>query len=149
MPLLPLSHGAVAGLIVGNFAKRRGVLTIGKDKAGEDRKIGLQATTAAFFAEQAKDKLPAAPLLARADGQAWNKDSWKYPFKDAAQAAGLPPDSVAYNLRHSAITDLIALHRLDTATVARLSGTSLAMIDRHYSHLLLDHAAAALAKLAL
>ncbi len=56
---------------------------------------------------------------------------------------------VAYNLRHSAITDLIALHRLDTMTVAQLSGTSLAMIEKHYGHLLRDHAADALSKLAL
>ena len=88
-------------------------------------------------------------MIARADGQFWNKDSWKYPFKDAAKAAGLPLNAVVYNLRHSAITDLIALHRLDTMTVAQLSGTSLAMIEKHYGHLLRDHAADALAKLAL
>lgn len=149
LSLIPLRPGAVAALTVGHFDKRLGVLTIGKDKAGKDRKIGLPKSTAAFFAEQAKDKLPAAPLLPRANGDFWNKDSWKYPFKDAAKAANLPIDAVAYNLRHSAITDLIALHRLDTMTVAILSGTSLAMIEKHYGHLLRDHAADALSKLAL
>lgn len=149
LTLLPLRPGAVAGLIVGNFDKRLGVLTIGKDKAGKDRKITLPPATAAFFAEQAKDKLPAAPLLSRADGKAWHKDAWKTPFKEAAAAAGLPAEAVAYNLRHSAITDLIALHRLDTMTVAVLSGTSLPMIEKHYGHLLRNHAADALAKLAL
>jgi integrase len=109
----------------------------------------LPPSTAAFFAEQAKDKLPGTPLLARADGQFWNKDSWKYPFKDAVIAASLPPAATAYALRHSTITDLIALHRLDTMTVAQLSGTSLAMIEKHYGHLLREHAANALALLAL
>lgn len=33
--------------------------------------------------------------------------------------------------------------------VARMAGTSLAMIDKHYGHLLHDHAAKALAGLAL
>jgi integrase len=149
LSLVPLRPGAVAALTVGHFDKRLGVLTVGKDKAGQDRKIGLPKSTAAFFAAQAKDKLPAAPLLPRADGQFWNKDSWKYPFKDAAKAANLPVDAVAYNLRHSAITDLIALHRLDTMTVAVLSGTSLPMIEKHYGHLLREHAADALGKLAL
>lgn len=149
LSLIPLRPGAVAALTVASFDKRLGVLTVGKDKAGRDRKINLPTSTAAFFAEQAKDKLPTAPLIARADGQFWNKDSWKYPFKDAAKAAGLPLDAVVYNLRHSAITDLIALHRLDTMTVAQLSGTSLAMIEKHYGHLLRDHAANALAALAL
>lgn len=149
LSLVPLRPGAVASLTVGHFDKRLGVLTVGKDKAGKDRKIGLPKSTAAFFAEQAKNKLPTAPMLARADGKFWNKDSWKDPFKDAAKAAKLPVDAVAYNLRHSAITDLIALHRLDTMTVAVLSGTSLPMIEKHYGHLLRDHAADALGKLAL
>ena len=149
LSLIPLRPGAVAALTVASFNKRLGVLTVGKDKAGRDRKINLPPSTAAFFEEQSKDKLPTAPLIARADGQFWNKDSWKYPFKDAAKAAGLPLDAVVYNLRHSAITDLIALHRLDTMTVAQLSGTSLAMIEKHYGHLLRGHAADALAKLAL
>ena len=149
LSLIPLRPGAVAALTVGNFDKRLGVLAIGKDKAGKDRKIGLPESTAAYFAEQARDKLPTAPLFGRADGKFWNKDAWKGPFKTAALAANLPADAVAYNLRHSAITDLIALHRLDTMTVAVLSGTSLAMIERHYGHLLRDHAAAALGKLAL
>lgn len=60
-------------------------------------------------------------------------------------AAGLPSGATAYSLRHSTITDLIALHRLDTMTVAQLSGTSLLMIEKHYGHLLREHAARALA----
>jgi prepilin-type processing-associated H-X9-DG protein len=149
LSLIPLRPGAVAAFTVANFDKRLGVLTIGKDKAGQDRKITLPPSTAAFFAEQGKGKLPSAPLVSRADGQFWNKDSWKYPFKDAAKATQLPANAVAYNLRHSAITDLIALHRLDTMTVAQLSGTSLVMIEKHYGHLLRDHATDALGKLAL
>ncbi len=61
----------------------------------------------------------------------------------------MPAATTAYALRHSAITDLIALHKLDTLTVAQLSGTSLQMIDRHYGHLLREHAAKALERLAL
>ncbi|NMM12457.1 MAG: integrase [Rhodoferax sp.] len=149
LSLIPLRPGAVAALTAGSFDKRLSVLTVGKDKAGRDRKITLPSSTASFFAAQAKDKLPTAPLIARADGKFWNKDSWKDPFKAAAKAADLPAAAVAYNLRHSAITDLIALHRLDTMTVAQLSGTSVSMIDKHYGHLLRDHAATGLGKLAL
>ena len=54
-----------------------------------------------------------------------------------------------YALRHSAITDLIVYENLDIMTVARLSGTSLAMIEKHYAHLLQSHAAKGLAGLAL
>jgi len=149
LSLVPMRPGAMAALTAGSFDKRLSVLTVGEDKAGADRKITLPATTAAFFAEQAKGKLPTAPLIARADGSFWNKDAWKYPFKDAAAAAKLPPEATTYALRHSTITDLIALHHLDTMTVALLSGTSVLMIEKHYGHLLGNHAANALAKLAL
>jgi len=124
------------------------VLTIGTDKSGRDRRIKLPAGTAAFFEERAKDKLPAAPLFARSDGKAWNKDAWKWPIKEAAQAAGLPDIVTAYAMRHSVITDLVTAG-LDLLTVAQLSGTSVAMIERHYGHLRADHAAAALATLVL
>lgn len=147
LSLVPLRPGAMAALVAGNFDKRLATLTIGKDKHGQERKITLPKATADFFAAQAKGKLPAAPLLARADGAAWNKDSWKYPMKDAVTAAELPANVTAYALRHSTITDLIALHKLDTLTVAQLSGTSLQMIEKHYGHLLRDHAARALANL--
>lgn len=149
LSMVPLRPGAIAALTVASFDKRLGVLTIGKDKAGADRKITLPKSTAAFFEGLCKDKLPGAPLLARADGKAWDKDSWKGPIKDAVAAAELPPAATAYALRHSAITDLIALHKLDTLTVAQLSGTSLQMIERHYGHLLREHAAKALERLAL
>jgi integrase len=127
LSLVPLRPGALAALLVGDFDKRLATLTIGKDKNGADRKITLPPSTAAFFAEHTKDKLPTAPLLARADGLAWNKDAWKYPIKEAVLAADLPVSATAYSLRHSTITDLIALHKLDTLTVTQLSGTSLAM----------------------
>lgn len=151
MALVPLRPGAVAALTVGNFDKRLSALTVGQDKGREGRKITLPASTAAFFSEHASDKLPAAPLFTKADGIGWNKDNWKYPFKDAVIAAGLPLVATAYALRHSTITDLLTDEKspLDAMTVAVLSGTSIAMIEKHYGHLLHDRAAKGLAALAL
>ena len=148
LSLLPLRPGALAALTVADFDKRLNALRIVKDKAGGDRKLVLPSTTAAFFGERAKGKLPAAPLLCRADGVAWNKDSWKGPIKEAAAAAGLPAATTAYALRHSTITDLVT-GGLDLLTVAQISGTSVAMIEKHYWALRNDVAASALAKLAL
>jgi integrase len=148
LSLVPLRPGALASLLVGNLNSQLGVLTIGKDKTGGDRKIKLPPLTAAVFAKFAKDKLPTAPLLSRSDGQAWNKDAWKKPIKTAAAAAGLPESVTAYTLRHSVITDLVT-NGLDLLTVAQLSGTSVAMIEKHYGHHRADHAAKALEGLAL
>lgn len=148
MSLLPLRPGAVAGLRVKDFDKRFKSLTIGKDKSGRDRTLVLPPATAALFVEQTKGKLPAAPIFTRADGKPWDKDAWKGPIKDAVHAAKLPTDITAYALRHSVITDLVVKHHLPTLTVAQMSGTSVAMIERHYGRLLQDQATEGLAQLA-
>lgn len=148
LSLLPLRPGALAALTVGQFDRRLGVLVIAKDKAGRDRKLKLPEATALLFEEACKDKLPAAPIFARADGRAWDKDGWKWPVKAAAVAAMLPEGTTAYTLRHSTISDLVH-DGLDLLTVAQISGTSVRMIEQHYGHLRGDVAAEALAKLAL
>lgn len=148
LSLIPLRPGALAALTVANFDKRLKTLTVGKDKAGKDRKISLPDVTATFFANLCKDKLPAAPLFSRSNGKAWDKDAWKYPVKDAVKASKLPNDVTCYTIRHSVITDLIH-SGLDTLTVAQLSGTSVLMIEKHYGHLTRDHARDALARLRL
>jgi integrase len=148
MSLIPLRPGALAALTVANYDKRLKTLTIGKDKAGKDRKIALPDSTAEFFAAMCKDKLPGAPLFCRTNGKAWDKDAWKYPVREAAAAAKLPDDVTCYAIRHSVITDLIH-EGLDTLTVAQLSGTSVLMIEKYYGHLTRDHAREALARLVL
>jgi integrase len=148
LSLVPLRPGALAALTVSHYDPRLSVLTIGQDKSGRDRKIKLPETTAAVFADQCKDRPTIGPLFCRRDGKAWNKDAWKGPIKEATAAAELPPAVTAYAIRHSVITDLVT-GGLDLLTVAQLSGTSVAMIERHYGHLRADHAAAALARLTL
>ena len=146
--LLPLRPGALAKLCASDFDSRTRTLTIGKDKNGRPRQIAVPQSIADFLATQAKNKLPAAQMFARSGGREWNKDAWKYPVKDAVHAAGLPSGTTAYTLRHSVITDLIR-SGLPALTVAQLSGTSVAMIERHYGHLVRNDAEDALAKLAI
>lgn len=148
LSMLPLRPGALAALTAGDFDGRLSVLKIGLDKHGKDRKIKLPAATAAILKTSAKNKLPTAPLFSRADGSAWNKDGWKWPIKTAATAAALPAGATAYTLRHSVISDLVH-GGLDLLTVAQISGTSVAMIEKHYGHLRGEVAASALARLAL
>ncbi len=148
MCLLPLRPGVLAGLRAADFDKRTRSLTIGTDKTGAPRQIGLPQSAADFLASQLNGKLPAAPIFTRHTGAAWNKDSWKHPIKEAVRKAKLPEAVAAYTLRHSVITDLVRAG-LPVLTVAQLSGTSVAMIENHYGHLVRDDAEKALASLAL
>lgn len=145
---LPLRVGAVAALCVGDYDKRQKLLTVRNDKAGAGRAIPLAGTMEALLLEAARGKLPTAPLFSRWDGKPWTVTSWKDAIHDAVGAAALPPGTVAYTLRHSAITDMVT-SGVDPLTVARISGTSIAMIQRYYGKLRDDVARDALAALAL
>jgi len=148
LAMLPLRPGALAALLVKDFDNRLNVLTVGHDKSGRDRKIKLPPESAAILKAACQGKDLTAPLFTRSDGVAWSKDSWKWPIKHAVKAAGLPSSTTAYTLRHSVISDLVH-GGLDLLTVAQISGTSVAMIEKHYGHLRADIAASALASLAL
>lgn len=148
LAMLPLRPGALAALRVRDFDARLGVLTVGHDKSGRDRKIKLPPEGATVLDAAAKGKDAQDPLFTRADGIPWNKDSWYAPIKEAARAAALPSSTSAYTLRHSVITDLVH-GGLDLLTVAQISGTSVAMIEKHYGHMRADIAASALARLVL
>jgi integrase len=123
-------------------------LTIGKDKSGKPRRILVPRAAAKLLAAQAKSKLLDTPLLRRANGQPWDKETWKRPIAAAVIEAKLPIGATAYTLRHSTITDLVNAG-LPLLTVAQISDTSAEMIERHYGHLNRRAAADALAGLAL
>jgi integrase len=146
--LLPLRPGAVAALRTSDFNKRTRTLTIGTDKNGKPRQITVPHSIAEFMTEQCKNKLPSAWMFMRDDGAQWSKDKWKGPIKDAVRSAGLPGNASAYTLRHSVITDLVR-GGLPILTVAQMADTSVAMIEKHYGHLVRNDAEQALAALAL
>lgn len=128
--------GELAKLTVADFNKAHGTIEFNRHDFGKTgHRIATLSTAALqFFTEQAKGKLPTAPLLSREFGDHWNKDAWKKLFKDAVKAAKLPSTVVMYTLRHVAISELI-MGGMDSVFVAKLSGTSVAMIEKHYGHL--------------
>lgn len=144
--LLPLRSGEAAKLKVEHFsAAQKSLIVTGK--TGE-RTVPLPPEAVNHFKECSKGKLPGAWLLSRDDGSQWKKEDWRDEIKLAAKAAKLPKATVATTLRHSVITDLV-VGGLDLFTVAKLSGTSVAMIEKHYGHLQREHARDALAQLSL
>ena len=78
-------------------------------------------------------------------GKPWGPSDWDKLVREAAARANLPAGVCLYTLRHSWITTAI-LEGLTPLEVARLVGTSLAMIDKHYGHLAQTAAKERLAK---
>jgi site-specific recombinase XerD len=145
LALLPMRPGEVAALRVESLKVREKALEI-VGKTGR-RTIPLSQEALSHFKGCATSKLPGAWLIARADGSQWTKERWKEEIKPAAHKAKLPKATVCYTLRHSLITDLV-VGGLDIFTVAKLAGTSVRMIEKHYGHLQREHARSALEKLA-
>ncbi|EKT4088825.1 integrase family protein [Stenotrophomonas maltophilia] len=99
-----------------------------------DRKIPLSPAATALFDRLAKGKLPKANLFTQDGKKTWTPTDWSELVRDAAARAGLPAGVTLYTLRHCWITDAI-VGGMDLLTVAKLAGTSLAMIEKHYGHL--------------
>jgi integrase len=123
-------------------ARTKSLAVTGKTGA---RTIPLTVAAVEVFARFAKDKLPNAPLLTRDDGKPWAHSDWDEYVKDAAARAELPPATCLYTLRHSFITQAL-LDGVSTLEVSKIVGTSLAMIEKHYGHLVQDTARERLAK---
>lgn len=143
--LLPLRPGDVAKLKVEHFDRHHSILTVPTGKTST-RVIPLSKDATAHFAACARDKLPGAFLVSRDRGGPWTKSEWRDAVQEARAAARLPESTVAYTLRHSVITDLV-VGGLDLFTVAKLSGTSIEMVEKHYGHLQREHARKALERL--
>lgn len=124
--------GELAKANVADFDRKQGLITLG-GKTGR-RTVSLSTAALSVFTEAAQGRIGAAPLLARADGVRWDRYYWRERFRAAADRAKLPASVVMYTLRHIAITEFIQ-SGIDASTVAKLAGTSTAMIDTHYGHL--------------
>jgi integrase len=109
------------------------------------RNVPLSPSAVTLFERLAKGKLPAAWLLTRDDGKPWAHSDWDELVRDAAAKANLPKGTCLYTLRHSWITQAIT-DGMSPLEVARLVGTSLAMIDKNYGHLAQTTARERLAK---
>ena len=102
-------------------------------------------------ARQALEALP-APIDTRllfpaAQGGVYRLDNFRpREFDWAVGAAGLPDSATPYVLRYGGLSWALAAG-IPAVDVARYGGTSMAMAERHYHHLLVSSAESARARL--
>jgi integrase len=97
-----------------------------------------------FFGMMARDKLPAARLFYRGNGKPWTYQTWGEEMRAAIAAYHskclaenrLPEGASAYSFRHSRISELLQIHKIDPLTVAVQTGTSLFQIEKTYYRLI-------------
>jgi integrase len=137
--------GEIQACNVSHFDRKAGTLHIPSGKTGA-RSVPLSAAMQELCQEVSKDKLPSAPLFTDPDGRRWNKNTTSIWMREARRQAGLDDAVVMYSIRHTAISEMVQ-GGLDAFAVAKLAGTSTAMIDKHYGHLCADRTRAALDKM--
>ncbi len=123
--------GDPAALLRKDYDSRTASVTF-RTKTGP-RTIPISPAAKMLFDRLAKNKLPAARMFTNGK-EAWTAQAWAYLVKKAVEKAGLPTGTVVYALRHSWITDAI-VGGMDVVTAARLTGTSVEMINKNYGHL--------------
>jgi integrase len=113
----------------------------GRDGVERFRHVPLSGEALEFFKQQAKNKLPEAYLLMTASGESWYATTpqhgypvhhWMREIQDLrARVKSLPRDFCAYDLRHTAISNMLA-GGMKIEVVARITGTSIGMIMATY-----------------
>jgi integrase len=156
--------GELAGATVSQFDARIGSMTfIGKTRLKvEPRTVPISVGAVTLFKRIAEGKKPDDLLFMRDERimgaqycdvatrhycgltkidrpVRWRSYDWGDMVRAAVTAADLPAKTVLYTLRHSWITTALT-SGMSTLDVARLVGTSLLMIEKHYGHLVSDAA---------
>lgn len=135
----------LANAIVSDFDLKGGTVTLRHNK-GRGGKLRTRAVTlsdagVAFFRAQARGKLPQAPLISNDEGLHWTDQQWCAGIERAIAAANktakkpaqrIPAGASAYSFRHTRISELLQLYGVDPLTTAQQTGTSVAMIEKHY-----------------
>jgi integrase len=97
------------------------------------RQCPLDSAATGFFAAQARGKLPSAYLFTDT-GEQWSRSRWSWEIRNEKARGGdrVPHLASAYSFRHTRISELLQTAGVDALRVAVMTGTSVAMIERHY-----------------
>jgi integrase len=131
----------IQGAVRSDFDAKQGTLRLDSLKGSgttRERHVPLSKSAVEFFKAMTKDKLTSAPLVTM-NGEAWVNYVWAHELNTAIDAANeklsgddrLPEDTVAYTMRHCAITDMLSAG-INVAAVAKIAGTSIGMIEKYY-----------------
>jgi integrase len=135
--------GELIALKRGDFDARTGTLRISEGKTGY-RAVPLAPAAVKFFKRLSKGKMPNTSLITMDNGEPWQHHAlWAREIREAATRAELPPGVVLYTLRHSFITEALRAG-VPVLDVAKLTGTSLEMIQKNYAQFVPDGAREAL-----
>lgn len=142
----------LADALVGEFVKSAGQIVLGKHKRSKTqkesaaRRITLSGESLAIVRQLCEVRKSDEPIFTDQKGRAWNRCTLDMRFKQVRTRAKVRDDITIYSFRHLWISEAL-MAGIDPATVSKMAGTSIAMIEKVYGHYRNDHFADAQKKL--
>jgi integrase len=114
-------------LLLGNHKRSRTL------KEPLPRRIALNDEALAIICRLVESRPPDGHIFIRASGRPWNRNILSHRFQAIRDRASLRPSITIYSFRHLWISEML-MAGVDVLLVARMAGTSVAMIERVYGH---------------
>lgn len=136
--------GELAACRVRDFLKRTRQVVLGKHKRSTTmkeptlRRITLNDEAFAMFERQCTGKASEEFIFKQPCGSPWNKDMLDKRFRRVRELAKVRDSITVYSFRHLWISEALMAGN-DVATVAKMAGTSIRMIERVYGHFRNQH----------
>jgi site-specific recombinase XerD len=130
--------GSLSNALVKDLDKLEATLKLRTFKGNGKIKVWdcfLSDAALKFFKEQAKGKLPNAPLLPKDNGEPWGKNGYTRLMNATKIKAKMPADFDMYAFRHYYISKAL-LAGIQAQVIAENCGTSVRMIEKHYGKFL-------------
>lgn len=105
-------------------------------RSGKDRVIFLSPELVELVEARIVER-PEGPLFRTSRNMRWSQEAMSVNLRWYAKKLEISPAPTAYGLRHSYASDFL-LNAGSIKVLADLIGTSVAMIERHYGHLMVD-----------
>jgi integrase len=116
-------------------------------KTGKVRVITLNDAAFAIIDRRVKGKSCTQAIFTTPSGRPWKMNNVSYFWGLLREKAGVREQITPYSLRHLWATDAIE-SGVDLATIAKMMGSSVAVVERYYGHLRQDASQDALRKIA-
>jgi integrase len=134
----------LAACTVSDFVRSAKQVVLGRHKRARTmkdavaRRITLNAEAFAILEKCCKGKRGDEPIFTDPKGRPWTRLRLDDRFKKVRERAGVRDDITIYSLRHLWISEMM-MAGVDVATVAKMAGTSIAMIEKVYGHFSNQH----------
>jgi integrase len=114
-------------LLLGNHKRSKTL------KESVARRIALNDETLTVVSRRCEGRTPDAYIFTRPSGRPWNRNVLSHQFQAIRGQTEVRPSITIYSFRHLWISEML-MAGVDVLLVARMAGTSVAMIERVYGH---------------